>query len=68
MDLNLLVAAVRHMMDRAGSRARKALDGHPESGALTLEWMIIAALIAGMAIAAAALFSTSIGHYTSQLP
>ena len=31
-----------YLFDRARCRARAALDGHPESGALSLEWIVIA--------------------------
>jgi hypothetical protein len=63
-----LAVAVRYLIGRARARARAALNGNPESGALTLEWMIIAALIAVAAVAATTLFKTEIGKYTSKLP
>jgi hypothetical protein len=68
MSTSPLAVAISYMMDRARTRARAALDGNPESGALTLEWMIIAALIAVAAVAAAALFKVEIAKYTSQMP
>ena len=41
--------AVRYLLDLARCRARAALDGHPESGALTLEWLVIAAILVAAA-------------------
>ena len=41
--------AVRYLLDRAYCRARAALDGNPESGALTLEWLVIAGILVGAA-------------------
>jgi len=40
-----LWVAVRYLLDRAWCRARAALDGNPESGALTLEWLVIAGIL-----------------------
>ena len=45
--------AVRYLLDRAYCRARAALDGNPESGALTLEWLVIAGILVGAAARAA---------------
>jgi hypothetical protein len=63
-----LLVLMSYMIGRARARARAALAGEPESGALTLEWMVIAALVAAAAIAAGILFKASIGRETSQLP
>jgi len=34
-----------YLLGRARCRARAALDGNPESGALTLEWLVIAGVL-----------------------
>ena len=44
-----LLLAVRYLLDRAHCRARAALDGNPESGALTLEWLVIAGILVAAA-------------------
>lgn len=68
MNLSPLWLAVSYLVDRARSRASAARSGDPESGALTLEWMIIAALIAGAAVTAAAVFGSKVTSYVNQLP
>jgi Flp pilus assembly pilin Flp len=60
--------AVRYLMRRVQERIRAARAGDPESGALTLEWIIIAAAIALAAVAAVAIFGNEITKYTKQLP
>jgi Flp pilus assembly pilin Flp len=60
--------AVRYLMGRVQERIRAARAGDPESGALTLEWIIIAAAIALAAVAAVAIFGNEITKYTKQLP
>jgi hypothetical protein len=59
---------VRYLVDRARYRARRALDGHPESGALTLEWLVIGALLVAAATAAAAIFKNKVVAYAHSLP
>jgi hypothetical protein len=59
---------VRYLVDRARYRARCALDGHPESGALTLEWLVIGALLVAAATAAAAIFKSKVVAYAHSLP
>jgi hypothetical protein len=36
---------VMYLFGRARSRTRSALNGNPESGALTLEWLVIAGVL-----------------------
>ena len=60
-------AAVSYLLGRARGRARAALDHDPESGALTLEWIVIAGLLVAAAITAAALFGTAITHWATKL-
>lgn len=57
-----------YLLDRARSRARAALDGNPESGALSLEWIVIAVAVAGAAAAVGALILTSINKQAAKLP
>jgi hypothetical protein len=57
-----LWVAVRYLLDRAWCRARAALDGNPESGALTLEWLVIA----GILVAAAGITAVFLGHKIRQ--
>lgn len=68
MNLSPLWLAVSYLFDRARIRASAARSGDPESGALTLEWMIIAALVAGAAVTAAAVFGSKVTSYVNQLP
>jgi Flp pilus assembly pilin Flp len=60
--------AVRCLIGRAQARIRAARAGDPESGALTLEWIIIAAAIALAAVGAVAFFATEVTKYTNKLP
>lgn len=66
MDPMLLF--VRYLLERAWCRARAALDGNPESGALTLEWLVIGALLVVAATAAAAIFRSKVVAYAHSLP
>jgi len=60
--------AVRYLLDLARYRARAALDGHPESGALTLEWLVIAAILVAAAGATAAIFKSKVVALANSLP
>ncbi len=66
-QMNPLWTAVSYLMSRARSRARAALDGHPESGALTLEWIVIAGILVVAATAAAVVFKNAIAAAESAL-
>ncbi len=61
-------AAARFLIGRAQQRIRAVFAGDPESGALTLEWIIIAAAIAIAAVGAVAFFAVEVTKYTNQLP
>jgi hypothetical protein len=63
-----LLQMVCYLFDRARCRARAALDGHPESGALTLEWIVIAGILVVAAGAAAVIFKHAISAASKQLP
>jgi hypothetical protein len=47
-------------MDRVRQRARAARSGNPESGALTLEWIVIAFVLVAAAAGTAAWLATKI--------
>lgn len=68
MNLSPVWLAVSYLVGQARSRARAVRGGDSQAGALTLEWMIIAALIAGAAVTAAAVFGAKVTSYVSQLP
>jgi hypothetical protein len=57
-----------YLVGRARCRARAALDGNPESGALSLEWIVIAVAVAGAAAAVGALILASINKQAAKLP
>jgi hypothetical protein len=65
--MNPLWTAASFLLGRARCRGRAALDRDPESGALTLEWIVIAGLLVAAAITAAALFGTAITTWASRL-
>ena len=60
--------AVRYLLDRAWCRARAALDGNPESGALTLEWLVIAFILVGAAGATAFFLRGKIRQWEGKIP
>jgi hypothetical protein len=66
--MNPLWLTVRYLLGRARCRARSALDGNPESGALTLEWIVIAGILVAAATAATAWFTGVIGHFEAKIP
>jgi hypothetical protein len=63
-----LLLAVRYLLDRAYCRARAALDGNPESGALTLEWLVIAFILVGAAATAAVFLKGKIAEWEHKIP
>jgi hypothetical protein len=66
--MNPLWFAVIYLVDRARWRARAARAGHPESGAITLEWIVIAGILVLAAVGAGAFFVTRIHQYESKIP
>jgi hypothetical protein len=60
--------AVRYLLDRAYCRARAALDGNPESGALTLEWLVIAGILVVAAGLTAVFLSGKIKEWEGNIP
>lgn len=59
---------LRYLVGRVQARVRSVREGGSESGALTLEWVIIAAAIAIAAVGAVFIFGNEVTKYTSKLP
>lgn len=59
---------LRYLVGWVQARVRSVSEGDSESGALTLEWVIIAAAIAIAAVGAVFIFGTEVTKYTSKLP
>jgi hypothetical protein len=66
--MNPLWFAVIYLVDRARWRARAARAGDPQSGAITLEWIVIAGILVLAAVAAGAFFVNKIHAYESKVP
>jgi hypothetical protein len=66
--MNPLWFAIGYLLGRARSRARSALNGNPESGAITLEWIVIAGILVAAAVAAGVFFVGKIKQYESKIP
>jgi hypothetical protein len=49
-------------------RVRRALDGDPQSGALSLEWLVIAVALVAAGAIAAALFDKAVKGEAKSLP
>jgi hypothetical protein len=60
--------AVSYLLGKARRRVRAALDGHPESGALTLEWLVIAGILVAAAVVAGAFLTAKIKQWESKVP
>lgn len=60
--------AASYLLDRARCRARAALDGDPESGALSLEWIVIAVALVAAAGVAGGLITVAIKSAAGSLP
>jgi hypothetical protein len=63
-----LLLCVTYLITRARQRVRSASGGHPESGALSLEWIVIAGILVVAAVAAGAFFTTQISSWESKIP
>jgi hypothetical protein len=55
-------------MDNVRCRGRAIRDGNPEAGALTLEWIVIASLLVGIATVASVALAGKISGYISSIP
>ncbi len=61
--------ALRHLPDHPGpAAARRARAGDPESGALSLEWIVIAGILVVAAVAAGAFFTSQISTWEHKIP
>jgi hypothetical protein len=65
--MNPLWTAASYLLGRARRRASAALDGNPESGALTLEWIVIGGILVLAAITAGVAFNGAITHWAAKL-
>jgi hypothetical protein len=63
-----LWCGVTYLFGRARQRVRSALDGHPESGALSLEWIVIASILVIAAVAAGVFFTGKITAWEGKVP
>jgi len=61
------LAALSYLLMRARMRFQSIRDGHPETGAVTLEWIVIAGILLAAAIAAGAIFRAAVSRYTHKL-
>jgi len=59
---------LRYLMDNVRCRGRAIRDGSPEAGALTLEWIVIASLLVGIATVASVALAGKISGYISSIP
>jgi hypothetical protein len=66
--MNPLWLTARYLFDRARCRARCALDGNPESGALTLEWIVIAGILVVAAGTLAGFLTGKITEWEGKVP
>jgi hypothetical protein len=64
---NPLWSCVTYAYSRARRRVVGALGGNPESGALTLEWIVIAGILVAAAVAASLVFGKDIGTWEANL-
>jgi hypothetical protein len=59
---------VRYLVGWVQARVQSVRDGDPQSGALSLEWIIIAVAIAGIAGVAAGIFVSKVRSDANSLP
>ena len=55
------------LLARARARVATARSGHPESGAVTLEWIVIAGILVAAALAAGIMFNNAVSKFASKL-
>jgi len=65
--MNQMLFAAVLLWDKGLARARAALAGDQEIGAITLEWIVIAGILIAAAIAAGAFFITKITEYEAKI-
>ncbi len=66
--MNPLWFAIGYLLDQARCRARAARAGDPQSGAITLEWIVIAGILVAAAVAAGVFFVGRIKQYERKIP
>ena len=66
--MNAIWLLASYLFDRARCRARAALAGNPESGALSLEWIVIAVLVAAAAAGVGTAITAAITSQEGKLP
>jgi hypothetical protein len=66
--MNSMWITLRYLMDNVRCRGRAIRDGNPEAGALTLEWIVIASLLVGIATVASVALAGKISGYISSIP
>ena len=59
--------ALCYLLARARARVATARSGHPESGAVTLEWIVIAGILVAAALAAGIMFNNAVSKFASKL-
>jgi hypothetical protein len=61
-------AAIACLLARARARAARARSGNPESGAISLEWIVIAGILVIAATAAGVFFTAKIKQWEGKIP
>ena len=59
--------ALCYLLARARARVATARSGHLESGAVTLEWIVIAGILVTAALAAGILFNNAVSRFAGKL-
>ena len=59
---------VTYLITRVRERARSAGAAPPDSGALSLEWIVIAGILVVAAVAAGAFFTSQIAAWEHKIP
>jgi hypothetical protein len=62
-----MLSGIAYLIGRARQRTRAALDGNPESGALTLEWIVITFILVGAAAGALTWFGVKITDWENKV-
>ena len=68
MNPDPLLLAVIFLFSRARQRVRAALRGDPESGAISLEWIVIAGILVAAATAAGVFFVSKLKSWEGKIP
>lgn len=68
MSPDPLLPAATFLLSRARQRIRAALRGDPESGAISLEWIVIAGILVAAATAAGVFFVSKLKSWEGKIP